>query len=394
MSYVGTFRKLAEAFQEGRAAGYMDSGLVLHQRRFRSVSEEAEAGTDSFAARPPSPDALEPESLKGLLDRDDGVTENLEFPYRILAPSGGGRSSRGVLVLHGLNERRWEKYLPWAKALVEGLGVPVILFPVAFHMDRSPALWAEPRTMRQLSRERMRRIPELEASSFANAALSTRLHARPDRFVWSGLRTLRDLTRLSESIQRGEEPLLAPGARLDFFAYSIGAFLAEILLMADDGARFAGSRLVTFCGGCLLSQTVPLSREILDSAAARALHRLFENLDNEKQLRPELGRLLAEDAAGRAFELMVREDRHRSGREAALQRIGARMSAISLRGDRVMPAMAVAETLAGSGARVEILDPPYAYEHANPFPLQGTVEAEVERGFEAVFERAVAWLDG
>jgi hypothetical protein len=394
MSYVGTYRRLAEAFQEGRGTGCMDTGLVLHQRRFRSAPGDEEFRVDPLPASPVPEDAREPESMKGLLDRDDGVEENRDFPYRVLAPSGGGRSTRGVLVLHGLNERRWEKYLPWAKALVEGLGVPVILFPTAFHMERSPALWADPRSMRQLSRERLRRIPELEASSFANAALSTRLHARPERFVWSGLRTLRDLSRFAESIHRGDEPLLAAGARLDVFAYSVGAFLAQVLLMADDGGWFADSRLVNFCGGCLLSHTAPLSREILDSAAAQALRRFFEELDTQKQLRPELGRLLSEDATGRAFELLVRDDRYGAEREAALQRIGPRVRALPLRKDRVMPAAGVAETLAGSGARVEILDMPYSYDHANPFPLQGVDAAEVERGFAAVFGRAVEWLNG
>ena len=391
MNYVGTFRRLAEAFQDGRGAGSMDDGLVLHQRRFRSAQEAAAGGPLPL---PVPEDALEPESLKGLLDRDEGVEENLEFPYRVLAPPGCERSSRGVVLLHGLNERRWEKYLPWAKALVEGLGVPVILFPTAFHMDRSPALWADPRAMRQLSRERMRRIPALEASSFANAALSTRIHARPDRFVWSGVRTLKDLSRLAESVHRGDEPLLAPGARLDVFAYSIGAFLAELLFMADEGGWFANSRLVTFCGGCMLSQTSPLAREILDSAAARSLHVFLDQLDSHKQNRPTLGRLLSEDAVGRAFELMVRDDRHHAERGAALQRIGSRVRAIPLRKDSVMPAEAVAGTLSGSGARVEILDMAYDYDHANPFPLQGVDEAEVERGFTAVFERSVEWLRG
>jgi hypothetical protein len=391
MSYIGTYRRLAEAFQDGRGAGSMDTGLVLHQRRFRSAQEPSGGSPSPF----PVPEAaLEPESHKGLLDRDEGVEENLDFPYRVLAPAGCERSSRGVLLLHGLNERRWEKYLPWAKALVEGLGVPVILFPVAFHMDRSPALWSDPRSMRLLSRERMRRMPELEASSFANAALSTRIHARPERFVWSGVRTLKDVSRLAESVHRGEEPLLAPGARLDVFAYSIGAFLAELLFMADEGGWFADSRLVNFCGGCLLSQTSPLAREILDSAAARSLHVFLDQLDSHKQLRPELGRLISEDAVGQAFELMVRDDRLHAAREAALQRIGPRVRAIPLRKDTVMPANAVAGTLSGSGARVEILDMAYAYDHANPFPLQGVDEAEVERGFTAVFDRAVEWLRG
>src|SRR5262249_37555608 len=85
-------------------------------------------GRGGGGAGPRGVGGLEPESLKGLLDRDEGVEENRDFPYRILAPAGCERSGRGVLLLHGLNERRWEKYLPWAKALVEGLGVPVILF--------------------------------------------------------------------------------------------------------------------------------------------------------------------------------------------------------------------------------------------------------------------------
>ena len=116
MGYVDTFRRLAEAFEEGRSSGTLDTGLVLHQRRFRSMEDPAGEGPQPL----PVPEgALEPEPFKGLLDRDAGVPENVEFPYRILAPPGGERSSRGLVLLHGLNERRWEKYLPWAKALVE-----------------------------------------------------------------------------------------------------------------------------------------------------------------------------------------------------------------------------------------------------------------------------------
>ncbi len=394
MGYVDTFRSLAEAFQEGRGNGVLEDGLVLHQRRFRSSEAREAVDTVSPGELPVSEAALEPDFLRGLLHRDDGVEENLEFPYRIVAPSGCERSDRGVLLLHGLNERRWEKYLPWAKALAEGLGAPIVLFPVAFHMDRSPALWSEPRPMRQLSRERLRRMPELEASSFANAALSTRLHARPERFVLSGLRTSKDLARFSDCVRQGQEPLLAPDARLDFFAYSIGAFLAEVLLMGDAEGRFAASRLVTFCGGCVLARTSPLSREILDSAAALSLHRFLDELEAQKQLRPALGRLLSEDSVGRAFQSMVHPDRYRPERETALQRLGSRMVAISFQGDRVMPSAAVAETLSGSGAHVEILAPPYDYEHSNPFPVNGVSEVEVERAFSSVFGRAVEWLNG
>ncbi|MET0403173.1 MAG: DUF6051 family protein, partial [Cystobacter sp.] len=162
MGFVGTFRKLSEAFQGGRGQGLMDAGLVLHARQFHSTSRAP-------AALAAPGDALAPGSLEEQVDQGDGSEENLSFPYRVLAPEGLERASRGVILLHGLNERRWEKYLPWAKALVEGLGVPVFLFPIAFHMERSPALWSEPRPMRQLSRDRQSRLPGLELSYFANA---------------------------------------------------------------------------------------------------------------------------------------------------------------------------------------------------------------------------------
>ena len=386
MSFIGTYRKLAEAFQGGRGHGAMDAGLVLHARRFHSATR------GPLVPAAPS-EGLAPGSLESQVDQGDGCEENQTFPYRILAPEGQERAARGVILLHGLNERRWEKYLPWAKALVEGLGVPVFLFPIAFHMERSPALWSEPRPMRQLSRDRQLRLPGLELSYFANSALSSRLHARPERFLWAGLRTLEDLARLSQHIRQGEEPLLAPGARLDFFGYSIGAFISELLLMSDEGGLFSESRLVSFCGGCVLSRQEPLAREILDSAAAQVLrHFLLRELEPLKQVRPELNRLLSEHAAGRAFDLMVSEERLRGEREEALRRVGPRIRAIALQEDRVAPAGAVADTFAGTGARVDILAPPYAYEHVNPFPAVANLEADVERSFADTFGRAVEWL--
>jgi hypothetical protein len=386
MGFIGTYRGLAEAFQGGRRQGPMDAGLVLHARRFLSAAQVPWTPTAPL-------EGLAPGSLESQVDQGDDCEENRAFPYRILAPTGLERGTRGVILLHGLNEKKWEKYLPWAKALAEGLRAPVILFPIAFHMERSPALWFEPRPMRQLSRDRQSRIPGLEQSYFANAALSSRLHARPERFLWAGLRTLEDVVALSQRVRQGEEPLLAPDARLDFFGYSIGAFLSELLLLSDVDGRFSESRVVSFCGGCVLSRQDPLAREILDSAAAQALrHFLLKELEPLKQVRPELSRLFSEHPAGRAFELMVSEEHLRAEREEALRRVSSRIQAIALQEDRVAPPGAVADTFAGTGVRVDILAPPYAYEHVNPFPAVTALEADVERSFADTFGRAVEWL--
>ena len=50
-------------------------------------------------------------------------------------------------MLHGLNERKWDKYLAWAHYLAEETGKPVIIFPTSFHINRSLPEWLNPRLM-------------------------------------------------------------------------------------------------------------------------------------------------------------------------------------------------------------------------------------------------------
>jgi hypothetical protein len=53
-----------------------------------------------------------------------------------------------------LYERSWLKYLAWALNLAELTGSYVILFPISFHINRSPATWKDPRTMIHLLKDR------------------------------------------------------------------------------------------------------------------------------------------------------------------------------------------------------------------------------------------------
>ena len=65
---------------------------------------------------------------------DRFIRENTDFKYTVFAPKSNEKFSNAILLLHGLNERSWEKYLPWAEYLCKETGKPVILFPIAFHM--------------------------------------------------------------------------------------------------------------------------------------------------------------------------------------------------------------------------------------------------------------------
>ena len=222
------------------------------------------------------------------------VPENREFRYHVFMPADVDRARDVVLMFHGFNEKYWHKYLPWAHRLVTQTGKTVVLFPIASHMNRVPVAWSDRRLMHRLSGERRRRFPSIVASTLSNAAISTRLQARPQRFIWSGLQTYGDAIQLMRDIRAGTHPLVAPAARIDLFGFSIGCLLAQILLMTDPGGIFAHTRLCLFCGGAVFNRMSPVSRFILDSECNVALYSyLVEHLeshlrDNER-LRHFLG---------------------------------------------------------------------------------------------------------
>ena len=106
---------------------------------------------------------------------DDRIQENKSFSYAIFTPSGRKKNNEAIILLHGLNERTWEKYLTWAEYLTHTTGKPVILFPIAFHMNRTPGLWANPRAILPWVSKRKEEIANVTNSTFANVALSSRL---------------------------------------------------------------------------------------------------------------------------------------------------------------------------------------------------------------------------
>ncbi|MFN8135918.1 MAG: DUF6051 family protein [Bacteroidales bacterium] len=180
---------------------------------------------------------------------DKSIAENRFFRYPVFKPADTRKQRQAILLLHGLNERNWNKYLVWAHYLAIKTGRPVILFPIAFHMNRSPEAWSNPRVMSPVLLERRRRLGADPMSTFANVALSERLCEDPLRFYTSGQQSAADIVQLAGQLNRGEHPLFEKGTTIDIFAYSIGAFLSQILFLGNPSGLFTNARLFLFCGG-------------------------------------------------------------------------------------------------------------------------------------------------
>ncbi len=329
---------------------------------------------------------------------DARVEENRGFRYHIVNGWRKAPADGIILLFHGLNEKNWDKYLPWARRLNLHTGKPVVLFPLAFHMDRAPALWSDPKTMHRLSRARHTRFPEITCSSLANAAISERLVDNPKRFLWSGLQSFNDLVSFCREIRSGIHAGIQKNARIDFFAYSIGAFLALIALMADPGNLFSRTRLFCFCGGCVLNRSYPTSRYIMDSKANVALYSLYvEHLEHEIASDPSLAHYFSSlHPEGMYFKSLLDLHKEVALREDRLREIHRRIRAVTLKKDTVMLPMEVAHTLQGRELRIPVkmktLDFPYDYSHANPFPRGIPQQDQVLRSMNNLFRQAAKFL--
>jgi Family of unknown function (DUF6051) len=323
---------------------------------------------------------------------DRQVAENKRINCRIVRPTAAGKEEtldRVCVLLHGLNERGWNKYEPWAQAIADRTGCAVILFPIAFHMDRSPAAWADFGAMRGVSKDRMARFPGISQSSMANAAISERLDESPDRLYLSGLMSALDLRDLIDFLRADKIAGIAPGARLGFFGYSIGVYLLQCVALAD--APFArDSKKFFFCGGPYLSAMTPVSKYIMDSRAHEKLIDFWvRNLDSETASDQRLGELI-ETELGRGFRAMVDRKYPQQNRLVAFSPDNTRVA--SLAGDEVMPRSAIESFFSDTGVLPDFLDLPPACTHIAPFnPSAGDAARDA---FDRVFDGVAAHLFG
>lgn len=327
---------------------------------------------------------------------DMAVAENVDFSYPVYIPNSSSNYRKAIVLLHGLNERSWHKYLPWAQYLGDQTQRPVILFPIAFHMNRSPESWANPREMMPLINSR-KANQGISMTTFANIALSQRLSDDPLRFFTSGKQSADDLVQLLSSIKGGELPFLHKDSQVDFFSYSIGAFLAQILFLANPNELLSNSKLFIFSGGGLFSEMRGTSRLIMDSKAYSSLHKYYlHDFPIELKVKSPFSSFVKSGALGEAFLAMIAAENNQFYREHKLQRMRDRITVVTLSKDSVIPAASAKEVFAcvGNPNVVTELDFPFEYSHENPLPIFDNPKSlEVDKAFAEVFSRAASFLN-
>ncbi len=433
MSYLKEFNILKDKFDINRESINIDElFLQIHNLPFESFSYNILPGEEvyrcnehnrTFKNIPEQRSTPDTPNLNRILNLDDSkIKENVTFNYSIFQsykpekekPAKDKKKdkkvkekkrkpkkikSKGVIILlHGLNEKDWTKYLPWAKKLAESTHKTVVLFPIAFHMNRAPKEWLDLKFMTSVNKERKKLNPNLSYSSFANAALSSRLQFYPQRFLWSGLQTYFDIIQLIREIKSGYHPIISKNESIDLFAYSIGSFLALILMMTNPYNYFSKSRLFNFCGGPTLNRMCPTSKFIMDSEANIAVYSFFiEHIDQEMKKDERLAHYFSKlHPVGNCFKSMLDYHKMKDFREKNLKDISKRVAALALKKDQVIPPSEVINTLNGENRNISIkttvMDFKYKYDHINPFPVSEALEKKVDKYFDKVFKIAAKHL--
>lgn len=366
--------------------------------KYRAMLPGGKSNQDTYEYYSTDPDYV-PDPIQVLLDKSDAeISENIHFRYHIFRPKGEGKLKSVIFLFHGFNEKHWDKYLTWAKRLVDDTGKAVVMFPIAFHMNRAPHSWSDARTMYTICQQRKNRYPDVISSTLSNVAISTRLHNRPQRFIWSGLQTYYDMIDFVEAIKADLHPVIDKEATFDFFSYSIGSLLAEILVMTNKNGYFSDSKFCMFCGGAVFNRLSPVSKFILDSEANVSLYSyIVEHIESHMRHNPMLGEYLGEShPEGVNFRSMLNYKAFTEFREDTFRSMKDRVLAITLMKDAVIPAYEIVNTLKGIRRDipipVEILDFSYPYKHEDPFPILKPVADEVDDAFNKTFNRICEFL--
>lgn len=267
MNYSKNFDALKELLSSSSETYRGFDSIELHHLDFKSASFDILPGVEEYKCDIHGVKYKEEFSFYteiGTIDenvhiKDIFVKENQRFEYQVIKPKGVDRAKKAVFLFHGFNEKDWSKYLPWAKAIADGTGSAVILFPIAFHMQRAPKHWSNMRQMYRLSEHRKERFPNIVKSTLSNVAISMRLHAMPQRFIWSGLQTYYDVLQVITDIKQGNNKHLHKDATFDIFAYSIGGFLAQILKFTNYNNYFDKTKVCLFCSGATFNRLSSVS---------------------------------------------------------------------------------------------------------------------------------------
>lgn len=404
MKYIDLHKKLKELIN------YEDEEIVIDETsvvrnfnfnsEFRDILPGGKCNSDTYEYCTSDSTDYEPDIIQEMLNKSDAnILENIHFRYHLFRPSGDEKVKEVILLFHGFNEKHWAKYLTWAKTLMEQTGKAVLLFPIAFHMNRAPLSWSDAHQMYSVSEQRKKRHPEVICSTLSNVAISTRLHNKPQRFIWSGLQSYYDVIALVESIKADKHPDIALDASFDFFAYSIGGFLGQTLMMTNKNGYFTNSKLCMFCSGAVFNRLSPVSKFILDSEADVSIYSyVVEHLESHMKRDKVLQSYLSDShPEGVYFRSMLNYKTYSSFREKRFRELQDRIMAVALEKDMVIPAYEVVNTLQGIRRdipiEVNILDYPYQYKHEDPFPAIALIADTVDEVFHDTFQRISSFFN-
>lgn len=319
----------------------------------------------------------------------DNIRENIQFYYPVIKPKNDKKFDKAILLLHGLNERNWQKYINWAIYLCENLRRPVILFPMAYHINRSPESWSNPRALAKIYEIRKKEYGNDRSISFANLAISDRLSKEPERFYNSGRQSLYDIYKLMSTIKSGNHELFIENTEVNVLSYSIGAFLAEIAFMADTENYFSNSKLFMFCGGGIFSSMDGESRQIMDKYSFESICNFYKNIFEHSQNK-------SADPVRTAFLSLISNDKFESFRKHFFELNNERINGLFLMKDKVMPYFGVELAMDKKVANkcIKLEDFEYQYTHENPFPLyESNISEKVDSAFEKTFNAISVFLD-
>jgi hypothetical protein len=316
-----------------------------------------------------------------LLRQDDqGEAENLAFALPLVLPRRQGPFSRVIIILHGLNESEYRKFFPWACTLASA-GLPVMLFPIAFLVNRRPRHWMGNAETQRRMQERQA-MPGNTVVTRYNAILSGRLDRYPERLFLSGRQSYFDLLDLVASLCRGSVTVadgsdnarvpqrpFAERTQVDFLAYSIGGYLTLSLLLGEGNTPdLVASRAVIFAAGAPFAHpdpalnANPLSPFILDGRATDRVRQFYGSTAAEPWL---------DNPQGRWCRAVLRAEH--DVLDPPLRRLRARLFTIGNTADTVIPPDGMVETF---GA-LDCLLPMGAHEY--PFSVADVWEAGVIR---------------
>lgn len=403
MEYIDLYKHLKEI------ENYEDDEIVIDERtviknfdfesKYRSLLPGGSGNSDDYEYNP-SDVEFEPDIIQEMLNKKDAeIMENIKFRYHMVVPTVEEKSKDVLLMFHGFNEKHWIKYLPWAKYIADKTGKSIVLFPIAFHMNRAPSIWSDTREMYSISQQRKQRHPDVICSSLSNVAISTRLHNKPQRFIWSGLQSYYDVIDLVEFIKAGLHPVIDADAHIDLFSYSIGSLLSEILMMTNQNGYFSKSKFVSFCGGAVFNRLSPVSKFILDSEANVSLYSfVVEHLESHMKRDQLLNHYLGDShPEGVNFRSMLNYKPFTQYRENKFREMSDRIYAITLSKDTVVPSYEVVNTLQGVKRdipiKIDVLDYSYKYSHEDPFPVVDNVKELVTKEFKRTFDLVCDFLN-